>query len=463
MVEKVEKWIDENNMLPQHSRVIAAVSGGADSVCLLALLLCLASARDWDVRVLHVNHLIRGDEAERDEAFVRGLCEKWGVKLTIVRENVPSFAQENGLSLEEAGRICRRGALESAAEEWEDEECLPAGSVKTAMAHHTDDNAETILHNLLRGSGLRGLGGMRAVQGRIIRPLLCLRREEIRTFLLENNIPWCEDSTNTDTAYMRNRIRNEIIPLMKKEINPGAVENIARAGRTIAAADDALYHQAEVIFRLNGWAGDNEAWINVDAFLEQEDALRSELIRIMLDRAAPGLKDITSVHFSMITGLALGATGKRADLPGGLVAGRDYDTLWLRRKAEGDICVTDIMWEPDVNGGVAGDIVFKVFARPEGADIPQNEWSKWFDYDKINGALSVRTRREGDYLTLKGGVRKSINRFFIDEKVPRDKRDEILLLAEGSHILWVTGMRISEYYKVTKETKRILQAEKKEG
>ncbi len=462
MLRKVEEWMKDNDMLQDNGSVIAAVSGGADSVCLLAILIRLSAEHGWKVSAFHLNHLIRGEEAERDESFVRDLCQRWQVKLTVVREDVPAFAGDNGLSLEEAGRICRMRALEDEARETEDIGRLPAGTVKIALAHHIDDNAETILHHLLRGSGLRGLAGIRPSQGRLIHPLLCVRRDEIRAFLTDNGIEWCEDSTNADTAYTRNRLRNEIIPLMEKDINPHSVENIVNAGRIIAEADDALHAVAEEVFRADGWSKDGEAAINIQAFLGQEPAVRSELIRVMLDEAAPGLKDITSGHFDSITDLARKETGKRVNLPGGVTAGRDYDILSIRLKKEQDP-KEDSVWELSPDGGTAGGIRFDVFAREKGVEIPKNKWSKWFDYDKISGTLSVRTRREGDYLTLAGGVRKSLNRFFIDEKVPRDERDRISLLADGSHILWVVGMRISEYYKVTEETQRILQAEKKEG
>ncbi len=459
MIDRIEKWMDEKRMLPEQGLVIAAVSGGADSVCLLAVLLYLAPSHGWTVRALHLNHCIRGEEADRDEAFVRDLCRKWEVELSVVREDVPAYARENGLSLEESGRICRLRALESAAKEWEKSDDILHRTVMVALAHHADDNAETIIHHLLRGSGLRGLGGIRPVQGRLIRPLLSVRRIDIREFLLDNEIEWREDSTNADTAYTRNRIRNDIIPLMEKEVNPHAVDNIVHAGNLIAQADSTFMEHAEEIFARSGWVKEDEAGIDLTAFLEQSPVVRSYLFRIMIDLAAPGLRDITARHFSLLNSLAAGETGKRVDLPGGLMAGRDYDKLWIRRVKESDP-VTEAVWDPTPEGGSAGEIDFCVFARQKGVEIPRNKWSKWFDYDKISGALSVRTRREGDYLTLAGGGRKSLSRFLIDEKIPRDDRDNILLLAEGSHILWVVGLRISEYYKVTEKTKYILQAEK---
>ena len=438
--------------------VIVALSGGADSVCLLTVLKQLATP-EFLLRAVHVHHGIRGAEADRDEAFAQKLCESLSVPLCVAYCHVPAYAAEHGLSEEEAGRILRYQVLEKEAGKWEQE--LPAGSrVKIALAHHRDDNAETILHHLLRGSGLTGLAGIRPVQGRRIRPLLCVGREEIRAYLEAGHISWCEDSTNQSPDYTRNRIRSQVLPLLKTAVNEQAEEHILQAGQIIGQADAYLRQQAEEIWQ-EAVCGREEdlAAIPLTAFARQPEILKTYLIRHMLDQLHPGWKDIGSRHFTAIAELAGKPVGSRLDLPGGLMARTGYETLEIVRKTKREVSVKT---ESGADGEIHGrqtvpELHMTVFSRQKDQEIPKNQYTKWFDYDKIKGTLSVRTRRTGDYLILPSGGSKTIARYMIDEKIPKEKREQILLLAEGSHVLWVVGFRISEYYKIEEHTENILQ------
>ena len=448
----------EHEMTAPGDAVIVALSGGADSVCLLTVLKQLATP-EFLLRAVHVHHGIRGAEADRDEAFAQKLCESLSVPLCVAYCHVPAYAAEHGLSEEEAGRILRYQVLEKEAGKWEQE--LPAGSrVKIALAHHRDDNAETILHHLLRGSGLTGLAGIRPVQGRRIRPLLCVGREEIRAYLEAGHISWCEDSTNQSPDYTRNRIRSQVLPLLKTAVNEQAEEHILQAGQIIGQADAYLRQQAEEIWQ-EAVCGREEdlAAIPLTAFVRQPEILKTYLIRHMLDQLHPGWKDIGSRHFTAIAELAGKPVGSRLDLPGGLMARTGYETLEIVRKREREVSVKT---ESGADGEIHGrqtvpELHMTVFSRQKDQEIPKNQYTKWFDYDKIKGTLSVRTRRTGDYLILPSGGSKTIARYMIDEKIPKEKREQILLLAEGSHVLWVVGFRISEYYKIEEHTENILQ------
>ncbi len=446
--ERVRQYIREHGLLQPGDRVLVALSGGADSVCLLALLRELPAAvrPPVQIRALHVHHGLRGAEADRDEAFVRGLCGRLEVPLTVEHYEVAAYAAEHGLSTEEAGRHLRYEALERAGRSWEAEEA-GAGQVKIALAHHRDDNAETILHHLLRGSGLRGLGGIRPAQGRRIRPLLCVGRGDIESYLRERGLSWCEDSTNASDAYTRNRIRHHLLPAMAAEVNANAAENIIHAGEIVAQADDYLSGVARGILETAGVRENGAVGVRLDAFLAQPQVIRTYLLRGLLDMAALPQKDITARHYAQAATLAQKPVGSRCDLPGGLVAERGYEILWLRRGTE------STAGEPPVM-----KVEMRIFSRYENANFPKNQYTKWFDYDKIKGTLCVRVRQSGDYLSLPGGRHKLLNRYFIDEKIPRERRDEIRLLAEGHHILWVVGYRISEYYKITEATQTILEA-----
>ncbi|NBH72229.1 tRNA lysidine(34) synthetase TilS [Clostridiaceae bacterium] len=473
MREKVWEFIEDNEMLKPGDRVVVGVSGGADSVCLLLVL--AENEIGLQIRAVHVHHGIRGREADRDAAYVEGFCARLGVPQKTVCRDVPGYAREHGLSVEEAGRAVRYEVMEEEAGRWQQEEDGEGQRpVWIAVAHHQDDNAETILHHLFRGSGLRGLAGMRPVQKNRIRPLLAVRRQEIQDYLESRGIGWREDSTNLSGEYTRNRIRNELIPYVSGHVNGRAVENVLRAGGIFRQADDYLQKQAGKVWQQSGKAGKGtgkggrqvvRASMDAREFWGQEPVIRIYLIRRMLDEADAGHRDITARHLGLIGRLTAGGS---LDLPGclrafcssqeigienyGAAAGEEI--LPVRR----DACPAEVL-VPGTVPLLPGELRCAVFPRKKGAEIPKKEYTKWFDYDKIKGTLSARHRQPGDYLTLPGGGCKTLKRFLIDEKVPREHRDEIWLLAEGKHVLWVVGYRISEYYKIVEETHTILQVE----
>jgi len=487
MWKKVQEYIREYGLLEPEDRVIAAVSGGADSVCLLSVLCEIMRAGYSDrgaaadgsgirLRAVHVHHGLRGLEADRDEAFVRKLCGTLKVPLTVVHRQVAEYARERGLSTEEAGRILRYEAFEAEAERWAaEEEC----SIKIAIAHHRDDSAETILYHLLRGSGLKGLSGIRPVQGSRIRPLLCVNRAEILDYLTERGLSWCEDSTNASGDYTRNRIRNQILPLLAETVNVRAEENILHAGEIFSQADRYLEQQADAIWKEAGSCMQRDscglalhtcdaAEIRLDAFLAQPEIIQTYLTRRMLDQVTPGWKDITFRHFRQIADLADSQTGSSNDLPCGMRAVRGYEVLRIERKSGNGVrksVAVSVIPLPTPEGPEiqAGGLALRAFFRKKQGEIPKNQYTKWFDYDKIKDTLSVRYRQTGDYLTLPGGGKKAVTRYMIDEKIPRSLREQIPVLAERDHILWVVGYRISEYYKVTNTTRTILQVSDCEG
>ena len=218
--KKVEQYIEQYQMIGRGDRIVTGVSGGADSVCLLFVLCELRKKLGFEVIVCHVNHQLRAEAAEQDEAYVKELCRKLDVPCRIFHENVELIAKNGKKSLEEAGRIVRSNAFETV--------CRESGANKIATAHHKNDNAETVLLNLARGSGLQGMCGIRPVYGNRIRPLLCLMRKEIEEWLEEEQISYCTDETNEEDEYTRNRIRHKILPVMEQEINRQTVEHINR-------------------------------------------------------------------------------------------------------------------------------------------------------------------------------------------------------------------------------------------
>ena len=448
LFRQVRGTMEAYHMTEKGGHIVAAVSGGADSACLLRVLKSLSGPMDFTLEALHVNHGLRGAEADRDEEFTRRLCGELSVPFQAVRADVRACGKEWGLSEEEAGRKVRYGALRKLAAERRAEREASLGPdappCVIATAHHRDDSAETVLHNLFRGSGLKGLGGIRPVSGEIIRPLIQTSRSEIETWMEENGFPWCEDSTNGDTDYTRNRIRNQILPLAAG-VNSQAAANIVRAGSFIAQADEYLETQAADLCARHCFRDGESVGIPPWAISGEPPILRAYAIRHMLRLAGCPLRDVGAVHLEAAVSLLGGQAGKRTEFPGGYGAWNGYEAFFVGPKPE-------IKEEPALPR-----LRISVFPLEKGMEIPKNQYTKWFDYDKMKDVPFLRFRQTGDYFELPGGGKKSLKAYMIDEKIPRGLRDRIPVLAEKSHVIWMIGYRISEYYKVTAQTKQIME------
>ena len=237
-LRKVKEYIKQHGMLNQNDRVILGLSGGADSVCLFLMLHAMAKENGWLLYPVHVNHGIRGEEALEDQKFCEKLCEIYGYSCRVISVDVPGLAKLHGISEEEAGRNVRYEAFENLAAQLEEQ--VGKDSVKIAVAHHKNDQAETVLHHLCRGTDVTGMAGIRSRRGNLIRPLLCLSREEIETYLRKECQPFQTDSTNQTDEYTRNRLRNCILPQLTEKINKKTVEHICELADTMAEVEDFL-------------------------------------------------------------------------------------------------------------------------------------------------------------------------------------------------------------------------------
>lgn len=441
--------------------VLVGLSGGADSVGLLLVLWKLRETFQISLRALHVHHGLRGAEADRDAAFSRMLCERLEVPFYEFRIDAAKEALDRKCSVEEAGRQARYRLYEETALAWEKEMCpdltsenaggkeAVAARVHIATAHHADDNAETVLFNLFRGSGLTGLSGIAPVRGRIIRPLLWAQRSEIQTWLRQQGQDWVEDSTNQESEYSRNWLRNELLPAVEERLNAQAVRHIDQAGRRIRQADAYLEEVAEEWLQKHAPDGKADA----GALAEQAEIVQGYIVRRLFLKSKMPLRDVTETHVQAVRELLYQGTGKSISLPHGFRAVNIYGFLEVRPLSHPGERKGGLL------PGIQNENLLQMHTFPceNGDEFPKNQYTKWFDYDKIKGTLSVRTRRTGDYLILPSGGSKTIARYMIDEKIPKEKREQILLLAEGSHVLWVVGFRISEYYKIEEHTENILQ------
>lgn len=337
--EKVERFIRERRLIGAGDTILLALSGGADSVYLLLILEKLRGELSFSLHAAHVQHGIRGKEAERDLEFSRELAERFKIPFHGIFVNVPEFSRKHHLGLEEGARLLRYRSLRDCLSEIMDKAPeRAAGRGKIAVAQHGNDQAETVLYHLFRGSGLRGLRGMEAEKDGIIRPLLPILKEEILSELSERGIAHREDSTNRDLSYARNRIRERILPEAER-LNAGALPHILRTAELIGEAEDLLLERAEEIFGKEGeeLLEGGELWglrISVLSLRPLRPILRRTLLLLMSERLSPGRKDWGAVHFDALDRLLFSGNGAHLDLPEKITADIRGKELRLLRHSE---------------------------------------------------------------------------------------------------------------------------------
>ena len=323
----VRQTICRYHMLQPGDQVVIALSGGADSVCLLSLLADMREEMGLKLRSLHVHHGLRGEEADRDGDFSIKISEALGVPCHMIKAEVKKYASQTGMSEEEAGRILRYKALEEEAGAWEGEN---GQTVKIAVAHHSRDQAETILLNLFRGSGLGGLKGIPYVRDRIIRPMLDVSKEDIIPYLEKKRLKWVNDSSNDTDHYARNRVRSHILPAIKEEINPGAEAGIRRAGYLAGMADVYLKKQADQWVQKYVKEEEHTWMIPEGPFKEADPVIRLYSVMELLKTAAGCAKDLGLVHAEQVEKLVDLQTGRKVSLPYGLEARKVYGGISLQ-------------------------------------------------------------------------------------------------------------------------------------
>ena len=452
MVKTVEDYMERYHMIKEGDVVVAGVSGGADSVCLFWILKEYCKKRNVGLVVVHINHGIRQD-AVKDAEFVEKMCRESNVEIRIFDLDIPAYAKELGIGTEEAGRRARYEAFEEVRSSYGD-------NGKIAVAHNRNDLAETTLFHLLRGSGITGLSGILPVREHIIRPLLCVERKEIEQFLSENKKNWCIDSTNEENTYTRNKLRNVVFPYVEKEVCGQSIRHVANAAEEIAQVRSYLQEatieaEKDIVEKM-----EKAISIRIEGFQKQHPVIQKQILLHALARLVPSRKDFGSVHIYDILSLFEKNSGRQIQLPYGLYAAREFDRIILakQQKEMGEKVRSTVPVPGSIEFQAGKYIEFSLISAENHGEIPQKTYTNWFDYDKIICCLILRNREQGDYLTITSdGGRKSIKEYFIEQKVPRHERDTKLLLADGKHVLWVPGMRISEAYKITDQTKTILQ------
>lgn len=444
LYEKVKKTVNDHGLLQRGDTVICAVSGGADSMCLLTLMLRLGKEMDLKVAAANLNHCLRGAESDGDSQFVETVCEIRGVPFYGKKVDVALTAKARGLSLEEAGREERYKFF--------DELSARLGGAKIATGHNLSDNAETILFRLARGSGAKGLCGIRYKRGNIIRPLLDATRKEIEGYLLDSAVMWREDSSNSQLCYSRNKIRHTVIPRLE-EIQPSAVEKIVSCGRSIAEDEEYLSSLAEKLLSSALVAEDE---YSTSAILGAPSPIARRAAAKLLEDW--GAKDITQEKIMAFLDLCSKPSGKRMDLNGDAYVLRSfYTVLKQSRQAERGFSYTlkpgqtlrHEDWElsirlsdkrPPVDGGAVAV----------------------FDANELFGTFTVRSRQDGDRIRLRGGGSKKLQDMFVDRKIPISMRSRVPVVLKGDEVIFVPPYRKTPRYQPDPEAKSFLIIEYRE-
>ena len=428
--------IDLNKILVdtpfENRRVVGvALSGGRDSV---ALCHALKEAGERIV-ALNIEHGIRGENSVRDSEFVKEFCKKYGVELHSFSVDVPSFAKEKRYTIEQAARELRYQIFDKAIE---DGICDIV-----AIAHHADDLAETILMRILRGTGTKGLVGMRSFDGKYIRPLLDYARDDIDAYVEANNLPYVDDETNDDLAYTRNYLRGELSRL-KERYNDvdGAFARLSRVALETEEYIDSILPELKVK--------------SGEVHIKTADCANSFILKRLVQKGAQLLgvdKDVEEKHLNLVVELAKNENGKRLDLTHGLVAHKDADGIVLTRE-ESKMTALELPFEiGDFDEfGVSVDKVPSV----TDAELKGGE-TLYADHDKFPLGTVIRTRRDGDYIAKFGGGTKSVGDFLTDKKIPLRFRDNLKVVAHGSEVFAIFGVEISAKVKIDESTKNIVK------
>lgn len=450
VLHTIKKTISEKSLIDKGDKILVALSGGADSVCLLHALCSLKEELGIIVAAAHLNHMIRGREADTDEAYAAELCTKLGVPFYAERVDVPSISKRDGISEELAGRQERYAFFERLSKSHKYN--------KTATAHNRNDRAETVLMRVMRGTGIDGLGSIKYKRDdNIIRPLLDVKRADIEKYCAENSLKYCSDSTNSDSAYTRNRVRNELLPMLEQSFNPKIIDSLCALAEN--CEEDAAFingYTERLYQRINSPMPKRKPTVlDIKSLQMVGESIQSRLIRIATKEVMGIDYKTERCHIDAVRALFDKETGAVAELPKGLRVSVKYG--WLEFKiGDGKTAEPeDFCYEIEIDGEVhltSLDISFKVI---EGKPSPLKN-KMVLDFEKISGKqLFVRNRRAGDRMVFfKDGKTRKLKDYWIDKKVPSEERDSIPLLCTKDEVIAIIGDRVAENIKMTESSTR---------
>ena len=462
--KKVGDFVEANGLFSSAGRILLAVSGGADSTALLYVSSALKGEGIVGAELFcgHVNHQLRAGAADADEEFVVGQARELGLEVRTSRVDVRRYARANKLSIETAARELRIESLLDIAGQCDCE--------VIATAHQKDDNAETILQRLARGTGIRGLGGIRPSRRfgktRFVRPLLCVRRQEIVEYLEGRGLRWRKDRTNLDCTHRRNFIRRRMLPALQRECSGSIVERLYDLSRSAQGYYDLVVGRADEVWGDVADLRKGEVLVDCGGLSAEVRPVGVEIIRRALRDLGSGERDMTEEHYRRVLELAeCDAGGREIELPGGFRVRREYGKLVFERAVTMQSIAAREEVELDVPGGTSfGGYVIEARVLEAGAEEVDSGFRgndgtvERFDLDKIKLPVIVRRRRDGDrFIPLGMAAEKKVGKFLTDARASRDVRRKVLVVEDGEKVIWVWPVRMSEQAKVTGRTTKVLE------
>ncbi len=452
LITKVKETITKFKMLTTGDRVLVAVSGGPDSVCLLSILHALSKEMNFSLHLAHLDHSFRGTESVEEARFVSDMAKKFRIPATIERIDVPAFCRERGLSVQAGAREARYAFLKRVAG--------IEGASRIATGHTATDQAETILMRLIRGAGISGLSSIPPKRQAIIRPLIEVTREEIVLYLRSASLPYVSDSSNRKPVYARNRIRLELLPVLER-FNPRIVKTLALEATLLRDEEEAMQSCLAAIASSLCVPKNHTVSIRRAEFNALHTAFKRRIIRMALDMSGEDSSQVSALQIERALAFILRAqTGKTMSLTRGLTLVREYNRCLVTSEIKAaafrrDLAVPGLTQIPELG--------LEIEVTPVNDRSPVHEqgnylWQAMFDYDKIGTLLTVRNRRPGDVFCPSGmgGRHKKLQDFLVDEKIPGLQRDTVPLLCAGDEIIWVVGHRTDERYLPNPALNRIM-------
>ena len=433
-MRQAESFMEKWGMLPEPGGLLlCAVSGGRDSVCLLHFLMELAPVRGFRLAAAHYDHRLRGGESERDAAFVRALCADWGIPCAAEAGDVAAEAGRRGLGVEETARLCRYAFLERTAD--------ALGAERIATAHHAEDNAETLLLHLVRGSGGGGLAGIPPVRGRLVRPFLTTSRAEIEDYVRAHRLPYVEDGSNSDPRYARNRLRQEVMPALRA-LNPALTDTLSRSIAVFREENELLEAlAAEALGEIE--RTERSAAAPRERFRQAAPALRPRMALRLFDALGAGRKDVSARNIEAVTALAAGSSPRGSlDLPGGVLARCEGERFLLERRTEHPAARRELLPGEWISWGK-----YTIYSGKIGKNIPKNRDAICLKYDMINAAVSVGPWKAAARLELPGGRgARTLKRLFSDAGISLTEREELPVIYVGERAAAAYGIGTDRHF-----------------
>jgi tRNA(Ile)-lysidine synthase len=444
----------KNCGIKENDNILLGLSGGPDSVFLFHLLRLLRDELGYNLYCAHVNHLYRGEDAYSDEKFAMDLCDKYGIKCFILRKHASEYAKELNMTEEEAGRKMRYDFFNGILED------MGGGYISTA--HNYNDQVETLLQRIIRGTGIDGLVGMEFKVRNIIRPILDVKRCELEKHLHDNGYEYCIDKTNLEAIYGRNRIRLDFIPFVEENYNPRFQDSIFRLSQTVKNDREIIEESVRKAYKDVLVSEKGNIRLDLEKFNGLVKGLKTRILRHSIEKLKGNLVNVEFSHLEQVLSICERKnTGKTVTLTENISIGIEYGEIVVKAKEE----IKDYVYNISIGDSI---IIGEAEVELKTYMIDYEKYDKSFnrilvDCDKIKGGLIVRNRRPGDRfvpLGMKG--QKKLKNFFIDERIPRDKRNKVPVLADEENIIWIAGYRMSDLYKIDKNTKKVIVIEIKE-